>query len=129
MQAWGEIMHEYLNGKVSLTLPKKLQAEALERQSDYLEEDPRIGLIQEYLDNHSEVSRVCALMLWRAALGHLYDEPQHKDINAIHDIMKNNIVGWQSVGKKKLKDYGSTRCYDRIQEFIDISDENTPFDT
>lgn len=130
LQAWGEIMHEYRekNGKVSLVLPKHLQEEAIARQSEYLEEDPRIGLIQEYLDTHPDTDRVCALMLWRDALGHEYEEPQHRDINAIHDIMKNNIAGWKSMGKQKLKGYGSTRCYDRISKFIDVSGENVPFD-
>lgn len=130
VQAWGEIMHEYRskNGKVSLVLPKHLQEEAIAKQSEYLEEDPRIGLIQEYLDTHADIDRVCALMLWRDALGHEYDEPQHRDVNAIHDIMKNNITGWKSMGKQKLKGYGSTRCYDRISGFVDITGETIPFD-
>lgn len=131
MQAWGEIMHEFTAAgkKASLTLPRRLQDEALNRQSEYLEEDTRIGLIQEYLDTHSECSRVCALMLWKGALGHLYDEPQHKDINAIHDIMKNNITGWRSVGKQKLPNYGVTRCYERIEQFVDVSGEEVPFES
>lgn len=130
LQAWGEIMHEYKScgGKVTLVLPAHLQEEALAKQSEYLEEDPRIGLIQEYLDTHADVSRVCALMLWREALGHEYDEPQHKDTNAIHDIMKNSIKGWASVGKKRLKGYGPTRCYDRINDFVDVSDEDVIFE-
>ena len=129
LQAWGEIMHEYIsnNGKVSLVLPKHLQEEAIAKQSEYLEEDPRIGLIQEYLDNHPDVDRVCALMLWRDALGHEYDEPQHRDINAIHDIMKNSITGWKSIGKQLIKGYGISRCYQRIAEFIDTGDEPIPF--
>lgn len=131
MQAWGEIMHEFTAAgkKASLTLPKRLQNEALNKQSEYLEEDTRIGLIQEYLDTHSECTRVCALMLWKGALGHLYDEPQHKDINAIHDIMKNNIAGWKSVGKQKLPNYGVARCYERIEQFIDVSGEEVPFES
>ena len=51
-QAWGEIMDEYMRkgGKVSLVLPKRLQKVAVDMQERYQEEDPRVGIIQEWLD-------------------------------------------------------------------------------
>lgn len=128
-QAWGEIMSEYkqLNGKPKLVLPKKLEKEAIAAQTAYLEEDPRIGVIQEWLDNTS-VDRVCAIMLWREALGHEFEEPRPYDINSLHEIMKNSIAGWRYVGKQKAGSrYGVQRCYDRIETFIDITDEEIAF--
>ena len=105
-QAWGEIMDEYLRkgGKVSLTLPNDLQEQSIKMQERYIEEDPRQGVIQEWLDN-TDKDRVCALMLWREALGNDLGEPRMLDIRIIHDIMRNSIAGWQPVGKKKCCNY------------------------
>lgn len=131
-QAWGEIMDEYLRlgTKIRLVLPKHLQDEAIRMQTAFLEEDPKVGLIQEWLDTNTEKNRVCAVMLWKEALGHLYDQYRPQDINAIHEIMKNSITGWRATdGKKRISGYGEQRCYDRITEFIDVTDdESLPFE-
>lgn len=114
IQAWGEIMNEYLQagGKISLVLPKDFEEEALAAQLDYLEDDPKIGMIQEWL-NTTDNERVCVMMIWKEALQMEYTSPKHQDINAIHEIMKNNITGWVSVGKRRCGKYGVQRSYDR----------------
>lgn len=114
IQAWGEIMDEYLQkgGKVSLVLPRVFEKQALEAQMNYLEDDPKIGMIQEWLDNTS-YKRVCAMMLWKEALKNDYIAPKHQDINAIHEIMKNNITGWHGVGKQSCDGYGIQRAYEK----------------
>ena len=131
-QAWGEIMDEYLRkgGKVSLVLPKRLQHEAINMQERYMEEDPRVGIIQEWLDN-TEHARVCSMMLWREALKIEYAEPRAADIRAIHDIMRNAVVGWLPVGRQRCGDYGVQRCYEKEAKFEEIpeNEENQlPFD-
>lgn len=135
MQAWGEIMNEYqqTGGKPRLVLPKHLEEEALAAQTAYLEEDPRIGIIQEWLDTNKP-KRVCVMMLWREPLGHLYEDPKPSDVNALHEIMKNNVAGYVYVGKKKAGGvYGTQRCYDRIGEVIegnaDELPDEVPFDS
>jgi hypothetical protein len=64
---------------------------------------------------------VCAIQLWREAMGHVYDGFTPKDINAIHEIMKNNIVGWHMTGKQRCGKYGIQRAYER-------DDLRIPFD-
>ena len=119
MQAWGEIMNEYKQkgGKISLVLPKQYEDQALKAQLDYLEDDPRIGMIQNWLDT-TDNDRVCVMMIWKEALQNEYVTPKHQDINAIHEIMKNNIVGWKSMGKKRCGKYGTQRSYDRVSKEI-----------
>ena len=122
-QAWGEIMDEYLRkgGKVSLVLPKRLQREAINMQERYMEEDPRIGLIQEWLDT-SEHSRVCVAMIWKEALGNDYGEPKRVDVREIHDIMRNSVADWEPVGKRRCGEYGVQRCYERVSKFKEITE-------
>ena len=122
-QAWGEIMDEYLRkgGKVSLVLPKRLQHEAINMQERYMEEDPRVGIIQEWLDK-SEHDRVCVAMIWKEALGNDYGEPKRVDVREIHDIMRNAVAGWEPVGKRRCGEYGVQRCYERIAKFKEVTE-------
>jgi hypothetical protein len=42
--------------------------------------------------------------------------------------MRNSVAGWKYVGKKKAKNpYGTQRCYDRIEQFLDATAEEIPF--
>lgn len=122
-QAWGEIMDEYLRkgGKVSLVLPKRLQHEAINMQERYMEEDPRVGIIQEWLDT-SEHDRVCVAMIWKEALGNDYGEPKRVDVREIHDIMRNSVADWEPVGKRRCGEYGVQRCYERVSKFKEITE-------
>lgn len=130
-QAWGEAMDEYkrAGGRIRLVLPRKLESDAIAAQTKYLEDDPNIGIIQEWLDN-SEYERVCASMIWRECLGHEYDEPRRQDINAIHDIMRNSIRGWKYVGMQRVGKYGAQRCYECTNDhFVPIEvTEELPFE-
>ena len=130
-QAWGEIMNDFkqANERPRLVLPKRLQDVAIEMQTAYLEEDPDIGIIQEWLDQNTDINRVCAVMLWREALGHQFEPFEKKDVNRIHDIMKNNVSDkWNYVGKQKCKSYGTQRCYDRKEQFWDVNMNEIPFE-
>lgn len=131
IQAWGEIMDEYLRaaGRVSLILPKKFEEEALKAQAAYLEDNPNIGIIQEWLDN-CEKERVCAQMIWDSALKMSGVIPTRKDVNEIHEIMKNNIDGWKYVGKQRIKEgnYGRQRSYEPIKKQAVVNDFINPDD-
>lgn len=133
MQAWGEIMDEYTRagGKIRLILPPEIEVQAAQAQNEYLEDNPDIGIIQEWLDTCGE-DRVCAVQVWREALGNEFGKPTRKEINEIHDIMRRDISGWMVVpGKVRCAKYGMQRCYDRdvtiTSGFIKVSDNN-PFD-
>lgn len=114
LQAWGEIMDEFMRagGRVPLVLDPALEKQAEEARTAYLEEDPNIGLIQEWLDKYDE-DRVCAVQLWREALNHQFDQYSKRDINSIHEIMKNSIDGWHFAGRVRVGNYGVQRAYER----------------
>lgn len=128
-QAWGEIMDEFerCGRKPKLILPENLQEQAIKKQTEYLEEDTRIGVIQDWLDTHDTVNRVCALMVWKEALDGV-GAPKQQEINAIHEIMKNQISGWKYVNRQRIQGYGIQRCYERKEVILDTSGEMVPFD-
>jgi len=129
-QAWGEIMNEFkrCGGRPKLVLPERLQEKALEAQTAYLEEDPKIGIIQQWLDK-TDKTRVCVMMLWREALGRTYDEPKPSDINHLHDIMRNSVNGWHYVGIQRNGGiYGNQRSYERNDDFLPADSAEIPFE-
>ena len=94
-----------------------------------MEDDPRVGIIQEYLDGliRAEMGksapdvkrvRVCAQEIIDRALPDQYKRPSAAalgGVNAVHKIMRNRITGWVPHGTKNGKarcgEYGVQRCY------------------
>ena len=131
-QAWAEALHIYKTTKAKLTLPKDLEDTVLEIQGSYAEEDVRVGIIQEWLDN-TEEDTVCVIAIYEQALGNEHQKPDRRISNELHDIMQHSIKGWKKVenehgGRKKLKTYGTQIAYERVSAeadgFVDISAEN-----
>ena len=130
MNAWGEAMELFkkANGKPRLVLSPKLEAIVKDIQLSFTEEDSRVGLIQEWLDN-CDKKRVCASMLYQYALGNIEKIPNRRESNEIHDIMQNSIKYWHRVktsgGRARVEGYGVQICYEKDEGFIQ-TDNNEP---
>lgn len=125
-QAWAEAVQKFKNDKPTLVLDESLQVYALEKQEQYTEDDPRVGLIQKYMEDRiafgkqkfigREDVRVCVNELIEDALPDNYTKQNTKGlINEIHKIIQNKVSGWEkypnSSGKARCGDYGIQRCY------------------
>lgn len=127
-QAWAEAVTKFKRDAPVLTLDKRLEEYAMKQQESCLEDDPRIGLIQEYLNNRIaayeqthvdpdwSVLRVCAQEILDEALPEKYTKTGLRFlINEIHSIMRSSIGGWMpfpnGTGKARCGDYGIQRCY------------------
>lgn len=135
---WAEAKEIYKAGE-SLLLPKQLEAVAREVQESYEEENPRAGIVADYLerllpqgwddldtytrrqwletDAVGTIKRdtVCTLEIWAEALGGNPDKLDRYDIKEIRDIMAG-LPEWQRQGnlKKQIRPYGRQRYYRRI---------------
>ena len=139
-QIWAEAVEIYKAGE-PLYLPKELERMAREVQESYAEENPRAGIVADYLDRllpdgwadmdiysrrqwlDSEAEgtqqrqTVCTLEIWAEALG---GNPEKLDRYAgkeIRDIMEG-LTGWRSKGRqqKTIKPYGRQRFYERTEQ-------------
>lgn len=128
-QAWAEAVHVWKTEHPRLVLPKECEEEAERHQEAYLEDDPRVGMIQAYLDEKlnrwnltSEDERdelhvrVCVVELIDEALkGNDSAKGNRFLINEIHTIMRNKIKGWviypMNEGRARTLSYGIQRCY------------------
>lgn len=121
--AWGEAMDLFYkaNKKPELVLPEHIQSYAEKMQSSHMEEDSRIGVIQNWLNLlEEEVDRVCTAMIYQKALGYGDSQiPDRRTNRDLHDIMQNSIVGWKKYdgtgdGRAHCGSYGKQVCYVRI---------------
>ena len=98
-----------------LKLPAVIQREAEEKQAEFLEEDIRVGMIQEYLDTHPDVTRVSAAFLYEQVIdGTKVELTKNKRIsNELNTIMESKIQGWKYVGYQRVGHYGKSKAYER----------------
>ena len=129
-QAWGEavgIVKKAMKntGRIpDLVLPPAIREEAEVIRNGYVEEDARVGIIQEWLDT-CHLSRVCVPQIYKEALGGEPSKMMPQETKAIHQIMAN-MAGWQRYhannGKAKISPYGAVRCYEPIPGYVNFED-------
>lgn len=127
-KAWAEAYHIYTTEHPKLVMPQELEMETFNQQAQYMQEDPWIGLIQEYLDHHPE--RVCSKLLWDEALGNDGIQGKTPDWKHISTIMAFNVTGWHQVeGRVRCGKYGIQTCYEPDPDaLVEIpEDQQVPF--
>ena len=134
---WAEAVERYRAGE-ALYLPRELEAAAREVQETYEEENPRAGIVQDYLERRlppdwdimdllarrqwlegtqeGTVPRttVCTMEIWAEALGGNPDRLDRYAGKEIHEIMER-MPGWRHNGNKRatIRPYGRQRYYER----------------
>ena len=110
-QMWAEAMTIYHSGDFRLSLPKKLEEEARNRQKAFMPEDTTSGRIQCFLDAFGS-DDVCSRQIFELGLGRM-GEPKQWEIREINDIMNHTIVGWAPGTTKRIPGYGIQRTWHR----------------
>ena len=139
-QIWAEAVEIYRKGE-KLYLPKKLEAKAREVQQTYEEENPRAGIVAEYLDRllpegwddldtytrrqwletdavgTTERDTVCLLEIWAEALNGNPDKFDRYAVKEIGDIMAG-MPEWRRQGNKQktIRPYGRQKYFKRSTE-------------
>ena len=143
-QIWAEAVHLYRKGE-DLHLSKALEAKAREVQQIYEEENPRAGLIADYLERllpedweerdlysrrawletneEGTVQRdtVCTMEIWAEALNGNPDKLDRYAAKDIRDVLAT-MPEWRHQGnlRKRAKPYGRQRYYKRSEDHADV---------
>ena len=129
-QCWAEVYARWKAGERSLVLPPGIERIAEAMRETHTEDDPRVALIQQYLDakmqncgDPDEVgARVCVTEILKDVLDAPdYRNPPRRLVNEVHAIMRNSAEGYMpypKAGGKALTAYGMQRCY--------VIDPNSP---
>lgn len=139
-QVWAEAVELFRKGE-KLYLPRELEAVARQVQSDYEEDNPKVGIVAEYLDRllpegwdnldlytrrqwletdaKGTIKRttVCNLEVWAEALGCNPDKMDRYASKEVRDIMAA-LRNWRRhKGEgRSIKPYGKQRYYERVEE-------------
>lgn len=131
LQAWAEAMVLYRMGCCELKLSKETEQYLKEMQKEFMPEDAKVGIIQNWLDELSE-DYVCSTMIYKEAFHHEYDTPKDWELKEINNVMNHSIVGWEKISSHRFKEYGIQRGWKRVidrQEFQQLPENmEIPFD-
>ncbi len=111
-QCWAEAKHLFDEGKLLPFADNKLADTFRKKQSEAVEDDYRIGMIEAYLEDRDEVY---GIELWRDALqNNTYSKPTPKDFKAIAQIMQQ-FTDWERQNKsKRFGEDGVQRYWKRV---------------
>lgn len=108
-QCWAEAMEIYRSGDYTLTFPRDLEDQLAEIRRQSSQEDPNVGIIQEWLDK-CNYKFVCSIMIYKEALGNEYQAPKAWELKEINGIMAHKIEGWEKISSThRFKGYGIQR--------------------
>lgn len=136
---WGEAVEIYRAGE-HLYLDEEMEQVARKIQEAYAEENPRAGIVAEYLDRllpddwdtmdiyarrqwlesgaegTNQRTTVCTMEVWVEAMGNAPDKLDRYSGKEIRDIM-DSLPGWKHQGADRItaKPYGRQRYYKRSQ--------------
>ena len=117
LQCWAEAMDIYRKDDYKLMIPEWMQQELVKVQQEYAPEDPKVGIIQNWLDR-CNYTHVCTRMIFKEAFSENYfREPAGWELREISQIMNNSINGWHkhpsSDRQLRFSKYGKQRAWDR----------------
>ncbi|ASJ54219.1 virulence protein E [Brevibacillus formosus] len=124
-QIWAEALQAYKAGE-ELVLSPEVDREAGRIQGLHLEDDPRVGLIQEWLEtpvedewaDESETglrNRVCASQVWVECLHNKAGSMRPWEAREICDMLRR-IPGWKELkGRVRIQGYGQQTAFERCR--------------
>ena len=129
-QCWAEARERFRQGKMPPFANRKLIKEYQQMQDAAMEDDWRVGKIEEFLEAMGFGEKVCALQLYKECL---YPDspvsPKNSESRTIGQIM-TRMDGWEFCGVQRTTKYGKQRCWKKtFSEQVDITDspDDLPF--
>ena len=132
-QCWAEALHKINTPYMNPYATRSVKPLIDQAQELAMEEDYRIGMIQNWLDK-SAPDTVCGGMVWEEALQQELSRFTKTDQSQIGLIMNNNIIGWKRCRPGQMKTftkYGRQRFWTREKQTpqppYDTPNDFTPF--
>ena len=125
IQCWAEARVKYQRGEMPSFARKDLLPDYKAAQDEAMEDDWRVGVIEQYLDSKPTGGTVCAFeiaheVLYKDATFYKPDKKESAEINKI----VSGFDGWENVGRKRTENYGQQRCWVKLTKSdVKIADE------
>lgn len=123
IQAWAEAKHLYDKGELQPYADRNLLAEIRERQEMAVEDDYRVGMIEDYVQDKTEV---CIMELWKYALCNEFTKPSRRESNDLSLILQS-LGGWRRGKVKHHPAFGNQLFWENYEAvFPPLGDDNLP---
>lgn len=116
LQCWREALYLMRNGKTYLVIPSKYNATIEEHQSMATDDDPKVGVITDYLNNKAIGDKVCGQEIFVNCCNGLKKNYSSRDGREISIILRrfpewvrsNNPLDFEGFGRQKYWEKVST---------------------
>lgn len=115
LECWREALELFKEGKTYLTIPFRYYKDIVKEQENVLEDDPKTGLILQYLNDKQIGEKVCGLEIFTNCFNGIkknYSRGEAKEISRTMSYLND----WQR-GEKvfRFKDYGVQKYWEKIE--------------
>ena len=107
LQCWAEALYKYNQGELPAFPKLSLKQAILEQQNSAVEDDYRVGMIEEYIRKWN-CEHVCVLEIWERALHRDPERYSRRDGNEIVMILES-IFRFHPCGRIRREEYGQQR--------------------
>lgn len=116
IQCWREARYLYVNNKTYLSIPSIYYQDVITAQNSVVEDDPKTGLILDYLDKKQIGDRVCGIEIFTNCLNGLkknFDRLQSKEISRL----LASLPDWKRSknGTHRFEGFGTQRYWEKIK--------------
>ena len=120
----GPILQKYKKGEMPNYASKSLVNEYRKRQEEAMQDDWRVGAIQQVLDRKYDGEYTCVREICHQALSNDPDRPHEPSLVESKDIgmIMNKMPGWERRSARVVGNYGRQRCWQKVR----IEDEPKP---
>ena len=117
LQCWAEARERYQCGEMPNYANRNLMEQYGAAQEEAMEDDWRIGAIEDYLNKQPVGSLVCIRQIKHEALSVNRDFPQDPTPKESQEIgvLMNKFGEWEKSGRKWIAGYGQQRCWERMR--------------
>lgn len=119
-QCWAEALHKMHTPFMNPYATRSIRPQIEQAQELAMEEDYRVGMIQNWLDKHAP-EKVCGGMIWEGALQQELSRFTKADQSQVGLIMNNSVVGWKRCKPGQMRTferYGRQRFWVRAEEVV-----------
>jgi len=110
LQCWAEALYKYKNNDLPCYMSISIESVVQERQAAAVEDDYRVGMIEEYITKH-KLNRVCIKELWEYALRRDPERYSRRESNEIVMILES-VMGLEKCGRFRSEEYGQQFYWD-----------------
>lgn len=131
MQCWAEAKVKFDLGELPNYADKSLLEQYAKAQDEAMEDDWRVGAIEEFLNKQPIGACVCIRQIKREALSPNPEFPQDPTPKESQEIgvLMGKFQEWKKAGRQYINFYGRQRCWERTTGLQDVTNsaEDLPF--